>query len=213
MFLVVEDHAPTAQRVARVLRPFGGVEIATTADEGYRAGTKPWLGMVLDYILPGGTGIDVLRRARVTNPTAVALLLTEYDDREIFTAGIELNASFVPKPFRLEDLYAFAGRALVAADKGDVIDAVVNELRGLNLTDAELEDLRLAVAGHERDAICRFRNISPGTLQTQVHAICQKTGERELSSVVASVLRKAYVVVAARLDQRPDPPVERRSSR
>ena len=180
-----------------MLRTFGGVEIAATADEGYQAGTKPWLGMVLDYLLPGGTGLEVLRRARVRNPTAIAILLTEYDHREIFTAGIELNAYFVPKPFHLNDLYAFAGRAL-AVDNDDVIDLLVGELEEFDLTDAEMDVLRLAVAGHSRDDICRLRHVTPATLQTQVHAICKKTGEPVLDRVVAIILRKAYLVVSSR---------------
>lgn len=129
------------------------------------------------------------------------MLLTEHDDREIFTAAIELGAYFVPKPFRAKDLQTFAARALVAAAGHSAIDLAIARCQQHGLTLAEVEVLRLAVAGHERSVICRLRNVTEGTLQTQIHGLCKKTGQHALEAVVSRVLRDAFVILSTQVPQ------------
>ena len=90
--------------------------------------------VVLDIMLPGRSGLDVLRELRQLNHELPVLLLTAKGvvvDRVI---GLELGADdYLPKPFALQELLARV-RALLrrsararAADSGQVREIVIGE--------------------------------------------------------------------------------------
>jgi CheY-like chemotaxis protein len=59
-FLVLEDDPTVARLTVRALRPFGSVVSASTCDEARRLILEtPPLGLVVDWDLPDGEGIDV----------------------------------------------------------------------------------------------------------------------------------------------------------
>jgi DNA-binding NtrC family response regulator len=69
--------------------------------------------VVLDLKLPDGTGIDLLKHIKRTDPEVGVILMTAFGDLE--TAVESMNAGafwFVKKPFQNEELLALAARAL-----------------------------------------------------------------------------------------------------
>ncbi|WP_040226727.1 response regulator transcription factor [Bhargavaea cecembensis] len=107
--LIVEDE----ENIARVLQlelEFEGYEagVAHAGDEGlirFREGG--WDLVLLDLMLPGLSGLDVLRRIRATDPAAPVILLTAKNDVEDKVAGLDLGANdYVTKPFEIEELLA-----------------------------------------------------------------------------------------------------------
>jgi DNA-binding NtrC family response regulator len=69
--------------------------------------------VVLDLKLPDGTGIELLRHIKRTDPDVGVILMTAFGDLE--TAVESMNAGafwFVKKPFQNEELLALAARAL-----------------------------------------------------------------------------------------------------
>lgn len=107
--LIVEDE----EKIARIL------ELELTY-EGYETGKafdgstglqmfqeEAWDLVLLDIMLPGLSGIEVLRRIRVTNATTPVILLTAKDSVEDKVSGLDLGASdYVTKPFQIEELLA-----------------------------------------------------------------------------------------------------------
>lgn len=145
LILVVDDEPTVREVVAQYLRRDGHEVIeAADGDEARRCLTErePDL-VVLDRMLPGLDGLDVLRDLRERGDTPVILLtaLTEEADR---IAGLEGGADdYVVKPFSPRELAArvngvlrrSAGRAPAGAggrplDFGDLsIDPVAREVR------------------------------------------------------------------------------------
>lgn len=107
--LIVEDE----KNIARVLQlelEFEGytVDIAYTGTEGlikYRE--QQWDLVLLDLMLPGLNGLDVLRRIRATEDETPVILLTAKNNTEDKVAGLDLGANdYVTKPFEIEELLA-----------------------------------------------------------------------------------------------------------
>lgn len=107
--LIIEDEAHIA-RVLQLELEFEGysVEIAYTGPEGlikYRE--QKWGLILLDLMLPGLNGLDVLRRIRATESTTPVLLLTAKSGTEDKVTGLDLGANdYVTKPFDIEELLA-----------------------------------------------------------------------------------------------------------
>ncbi|MDO3410253.1 response regulator transcription factor [Saccharibacillus sp. CPCC 101409] len=89
----------------------GRAASGTEGLEIYRQGG--WDLVLLDVMLPGLSGIEVLRRIRASDPRTPVILLTARDSVEDKVAGLDLGASdYVTKPFRIEELLARVRSAL-----------------------------------------------------------------------------------------------------
>jgi len=107
--LVVEDEAKLAQFVELELK-YEGYEVIVAADglAGLSAAreSEPDL-IVLDWMLPGVTGLEICRRLRMTGSDVPIILLTAKDDVSDRVAGLDAGADdYVVKPFSIEELFA-----------------------------------------------------------------------------------------------------------
>lgn len=107
--LIIEDE----KNIARVLQlelEFEGyaVDIAYTGTDGlikYRE--EKWDLVLLDLMLPGLNGLDVLRRIRATEDETPVILLTAKNNTDDKVTGLDLGANdYVTKPFEIEELLA-----------------------------------------------------------------------------------------------------------
>ncbi len=107
--LLVEDEARIAAFVARAFQAEGmAVDRAGSAEEGLQRalGTRYDL-IVLDLLLPGGDGLDVLRELHRRHPELPVLILSARHDLTTRLRGFELGAvDFLAKPFSLDELLA-----------------------------------------------------------------------------------------------------------
>ena len=106
--LVVEDDLDIARVVRAYLEHEGyPVEVAHDGRDGLQSALHdPPSLIVLDWMLPGLDGIELLRRLRATLETPVIMLTArgEHDDRvEGFRVGVD---DYVPKPFHPPELMA-----------------------------------------------------------------------------------------------------------
>jgi len=114
--LVVDDEPRIVDVVRAYLEREGhAVEVAHDGDAALAAARamSPDL-VVLDVMLPGRTGFDVLRALRAeSNPGPAVILLTARDDVIDRVAGLELGADdYVTKPFEPRELVARVGAVL-----------------------------------------------------------------------------------------------------
>jgi DNA-binding response OmpR family regulator len=118
--LVVEDEAPIAAAVAARLRSEGfRVEVAGTGPEGVERcrRLRPAL-VVLDLMLPGLDGLEVLRQVQRERPVPV-LVLTARDSETDLLVGLGLGADdYVTKPFSARELVARVHAILRRVERG-----------------------------------------------------------------------------------------------
>ena len=107
--LVIEDHADLRDQLASGRRA-QGFQVDTAAD-----GTSGWQLasaaehdlIILDRMLPGLDGLDVLRRLRISGSRVPVLILTARDSIEDRVSGLDAGADdYLPKPFAVTELLA-----------------------------------------------------------------------------------------------------------
>ena len=100
--LVIDDDPRLADLVANCLREEGyGVSSALTSDEGLKlvVMSRPDL-ILLDLMLPGLNGIDMLKRIRAINLTNRVIMVTGNTDPRLAQESLELGAlAYIDKPF------------------------------------------------------------------------------------------------------------------
>ena len=107
--LIVEDEPKLAALVARALREEGhAADIAGNGEDAlWMADAAPYDAIVLDIMLPGVDGIEVLRRLRAQQLWTPVLLLTARDAVQDRVGGLDAGADdYLTKPFSFEELLA-----------------------------------------------------------------------------------------------------------
>jgi DNA-binding response OmpR family regulator len=106
--LVIDDDAELCKLVARFLSAEGfRVETVRTGTQGVeRARSGEHELIVLDVMLPGMDGFEILRRLRAESRTPVLMLTARGDDLDRIL-GLEIGADdYLPKPFNPRELAA-----------------------------------------------------------------------------------------------------------
>ena len=107
--LVVEDDAGLARRIASTLTEAGHDPIVVHDGEKALDKTKaaPFDLIVLDIILPGMDGFEVLRHLRAQHLASRVLMLTARGEVNDRVTGLQLGADdYLPKPFAMGELVA-----------------------------------------------------------------------------------------------------------
>jgi len=121
--LVVEDEAKVAQALAEGLTSEGySVATASTGEEAFfRANSESFDLVVLDLMLPGRDGFEVLSTLRKRSLQVPVLILTARDTVEDRVAGLDAGADdFLIKPFAFAELLARI-RALLRRGRVDQV--------------------------------------------------------------------------------------------
>jgi two-component system OmpR family response regulator len=126
--LVVEDHRATRTMVELALRERGhtvdGVESVAQAQDRLRADTYDVV--VLDWMLPDGSGVELCRTMRAGGRSVPVLMLTARGEVADRVSGLDAGADdYLRKPFAVTELLA---RLRALARRGPrIVDAVVTD--------------------------------------------------------------------------------------
>jgi len=152
--LVVEDDVQLARQIASALTEAG--HDPTVVHDGERALDKtkqqPFDLIVLDVILPGIDGFDVLRHLRSEHMSSRVLMLTARGEVKDRVTGLQLGADdYLPKPFAMGELVA----------RVNALGRRYPEQPGLNL---RVADLTLDLATHDVHRSAKRIELSPREL-------------------------------------------------
>ena len=114
--ILVVDDEPHILEVVRAYLVRDGHDVSTATDGDAALSSAhdhlPDL-IVLDVMLPGRSGFEVLRELRGSGSTAAVVMLTARDDVIDRVAGLEIGADdYVTKPFEPRELVARVGAVL-----------------------------------------------------------------------------------------------------
>jgi two-component system, OmpR family, response regulator len=135
--LVVEDE----EKIARLLElelEYEGYNVTKVTDgleafEAYKNGK--WELILLDVMLPGISGIELLRRIRLTDKITPILLLTAKDSVEDKISGLDYGANdYITKPFQIEEVLA----RIRAALRVKVVEQVQEDENSLIFADLKI---------------------------------------------------------------------------
>lgn len=130
--LVVEDEPAIAESVSYALQTEGmSVEVAYTVREALaQVRRRPPSLVLLDVMLPGGSGLDVCREIRAFSDVPI-IVLSARDSEADKVAGLELGADdYVTKPFSMRELIARVRSHLRRAARSGLMADTNEVLRG-----------------------------------------------------------------------------------
>jgi len=107
--LVIEDYPPLQQSLTKGLREADfAVDSTRDGEEGlWYATSNEYDVIILDLMLPGMNGLDILKKIRAKGLKTHVLILTAKDTIEDRVAGLNLGADdYLIKPFAFEELLA-----------------------------------------------------------------------------------------------------------
>lgn len=122
--LVVEDERKLAQVLSSALEAeHYDVVVAATGEDGfYRANAELFDLVVLDLMLPGRSGLEILQTLRQRHIETPVLILTARDGIDDRVRGLDLGADdYLVKPFALPELLARIRALLRRGRPSDVL--------------------------------------------------------------------------------------------
>jgi len=138
--LIVEDEVKVADSLKKGLEEKGyEVKVAYTGEDGFfLVNSERFDLMILDIMLPGRSGIEILKVVRGKGEKLPVLLLTARDEVEDRVEGLDAGADdYLVKPFAFVELLARI-RALLRRTANEVVTS-------LSLGDLELDVLTRTV--------------------------------------------------------------------
>jgi two-component system, NarL family, response regulator NreC len=186
--LVVDDHAVVRAGLRRVLDAEPDIETVGEAPNAERAvfeamAHKPDV-VLLDVVMPGKSGIEIIPTLQQNAPRARVLVLSMQDDPRYLREAFEAGASgYVLKEAADTDVVD-AVRAVAAGERyvhpvlgARLVEAEAAERRRLEedpLSEREREVLRLLALGHTNQEIAKLLYISVRTAETHRAHVMQK---------------------------------------
>jgi len=205
--LIVDDHQLVRSGLRRLLE---GEEDLTVEDEAGTAADAVRLArlhkpdvILLDVVMPGGSGLDAIPEIREAAPEAKIVALSMQDDpsyvRQAFAAGA---SGYVLKEAADDELLAAVhevaaggnyvdpqlGARLAAADSAAAAASAEDPL-----SDREREVLRLLALGHTNQEIASQLYLSVRTAETHRARIMQKLGLETRAELVRHAIDRGLL--------------------
>jgi len=207
--LIVDDHEVVRKGIRaylETLSEFSVVGEAASGEEAIALVTEQIPDVVLmDLIMPGMDGVETTRRVKAISPRTQVVVLTSYhEDIHIFPALKAGATSYILKDMKMDKLV----EALHRAVDGEVTlhprvaARVLQNLRGedgeasplfTDLTDRELEVLKLIANGLSNNQIAEKLVISENTVKGHVSNILSKLHLADRTKVAAYAWQKGIV--------------------
>ncbi|OFW53837.1 MAG: hypothetical protein A2V75_08340 [Actinobacteria bacterium RBG_16_70_17] len=164
--------------------------------------------VVLDILMPGLSGLEVVEKILAVSPTTRVILLTGSESVEDLLTGIKAGArgylvkdtAFAGLATAIEDVAA-GGSAISSKMGGKLFDILRQLLRHQDfsgprppcLTGRELEVLRHVAAGETSRGIGRLLFISENTVKNHIRNILDKLGLHTRNEAVLFALREHLI--------------------
>ena len=186
--LVVDDHAVVRTGLRRVLDAESDIETVGEAANAERAvfetiQQKPDV-ILLDVVMPGKSGIEIIPTLRQSAPQAKVLVLSMQDDPRYLREAFDAGASGYVLKEAADTEVVDAVRAVAAGERyvhpvlgARLVQVEAEERRRAEedpLSEREREVLRLLALGHTNQEIAKLLFISVRTAETHRAHIMQK---------------------------------------
>lgn len=140
--LIVDDEKIIRELCAQSLKEYRVLQ-AGTCEEAVRLYEREHVDLVLsDIVMPGGSGIELLRQIKALDPNATVVMMTGFVDKETLLKALKEDADdFINKPLNLLQLKTSIEKALGRK-------ALKKELADIKRSD-ELKNTFLSLVSHK----------------------------------------------------------------
>jgi DNA-binding NarL/FixJ family response regulator len=213
--VIVDDHALFRRGLDLVLSEEPDIKVVGEAADGieavHRAEEMAPDVVVMDVRMPRSTGIEAARRIRERLPDTKVIMLTVSDSEEDLYAAVKAGASgYLLKEISIEELAdavraVARGHSLISPSMASKLLTEFNALvqqaeerhRSLlpNLTDRELDVLKLVAKGLSNREISEELYISENTVKNHVRNILEKLHLHSRMEAVVYAMREKLLDV------------------
>jgi two-component system, NarL family, response regulator NreC len=203
--VLADDHAVVRSALRLMLEREPDIEVVAEAGDAdsagrYVHGHRPRV-LILDLNMPGGSGLSAIPAIREQAPETQIVVLTMQDEtafaREALQAGV---LGYILKEAASEELVkavrmAAEGRTYLQPELGARLAAEPDKATPDDLSDRELEVLRLIALGHTNNEIAEQLYLSVRTVETHRAHIQQKLGMTTRSELVRYAINRGLIDV------------------
>lgn len=204
--LLVDDHPVVRCGYRRLLEQEADIRVtaeAATGEDAYAAFVaEPPDVLATDLSMPGGGGLDLIRRVLLRAPAARILVFSMYDSAPLVSRALEAGArGFLTKsaaPQSLVDAVRslHAGQRYLGADLHATLlqrdpALEVERLAGLSLR--EFEIFRLIAQGHSLAECAQALKLSPKTISNHQSVIKEKLGVATSAALAHLAIRHGVI--------------------
>jgi DNA-binding NarL/FixJ family response regulator len=204
--LIVDDHRMFAESLARLLASEADIEIVGIATSAGAASalaedTDPQVALV-DYLMPGEDGIEIVADLKRRRPDLLILMLSGLVDESVLLRAVQAGCvGYLTKDRAAAEVAdairaAVAGEALISPVLLARLFARLNRGSnglGADLTDRELQVLRLLAAGATNARIADELHLSVNTVRNYVQAILVKLDVHSKLEAVSTAVREGII--------------------
>jgi len=211
--LLADDHAVVREGTKELLEREADLEVIAEASDGREAvqlaiRERPDV-VVMDFSMPQMNGIEATRQIKAVAPGIAVLVLTAYDSDQYIFGFLEAGAAgYLLKDVHIDEVI----KAIRAVHAGEsvlhpavarrVIDRFVlpAEKRSPHdaldeLTEREMDVLKLAAKGMSNRGIAAELVISVRTVQTHLNNVFNKVGVGSRTEAVIYALQKGWITL------------------
>jgi two-component system NarL family response regulator len=190
----------------KIVAEAGSAEAAVTAAEEHQPDM-----VLLDILMPGVSGLEVVEKIGAVAPAASVVLLTASESEEDLLVGVKAGArGYVTKDAPFEDLVGAlkavenGGAAVSPNMAGKLLDVTRQLLRHQELlqsrkpvlTGREIEVLSLVAQGQTSRQIGTLLFISENTVKNHIRNILDKLGLHSRSEAVLYAVREDLITLS-----------------
>lgn len=209
--VIIDDHPLFRDGLKSLFASEPDIEVIGEADDG-DAGleiirtAQPDV-VLLDIGIPGISGLEVCRQITAMLPEVKTIMLTMYKTDKYISKAFEAGAKgYILKQGAVDDLTmgiraVFAGKRYICSD---LMDTVLDKYTGVikktvslelksELSDREVEIIRLVTQGWENERIGAALYISPATVKTHRAHIMKKLDIHSAGNLVKYALKNGII--------------------
>jgi len=182
-----------------------GIEVVAEAGDAaeairYVGGHHPDV-LILDINMPGGSGLDAIPEIRSQSPDTQIVMLTMQDETSAARAALQAGVlGYILKEAASEELVkavrlAAEGKTYLQPELGARLAAEPETTSSDDLSEREVEVLRLIALGHTNNEIAKSLYLSVRTVESHRAHIQQKLSLTSRSELVRYALDRGLVEV------------------
>jgi DNA-binding NarL/FixJ family response regulator len=208
--LIVDDHALIREALHAVLKQLKREAVIFEASNSRQAmhivEEHPDISLILlDINLPDRDGFSVLRELRDRYPTIAIIILSSSDDQDTVKRAFKLGAlGFIPKTTEREVMLnaiklVFSGGIYIPSEILEETTprptnklAARDSLKGLGLTDRQIEVLALLMKGKSNKVIAKTLNMAVPTVKNHITVVLKALGVTSRTEAVIKVGRMGW---------------------
>lgn len=210
--MIVDDHSMVREGLMHLLELEGEFKVVGEAGDGLeflkklkKVKPKPDI-LLLDINMPNMNGLEVLRALKEKKSKLKVLVLTVHNEVEYLLKAIDIGVNgYILKDSKLEELKEaintvmsgedYIQPSMIPALNRRKIDMTLDNAKIINLTNREMDVLKLIAIGLNNREIARQLEISESTVKNHISSLFKKIGVTDRTQAAVFAIRNNIITL------------------